>query len=170
MVLASWLDWRGTGWYYLAAGKRLLRTFWAKFGWAHVSIIDHKLYRFLAAITIIGILGAFQYIGRNWRALPKDGWVLFWLVLLGIWGMTLPRGVIYIFMPNSLLPVVGYTYPSIIPSVLFLVIGWFELMRNLENWFSLPAKIQYLAYILGFLLLDVISLRSITLFYSGKWA
>ncbi len=39
MILFSLFDPTAAGWYYQAAGARLFRTFWAKFGWGHVPLL-----------------------------------------------------------------------------------------------------------------------------------
>jgi hypothetical protein len=168
MILYSVLDPSAAGWYYQAAGSRLLRTFWAKFGWGHVPLLGHKPYRWLFIISLIGFVGASLGLWRKRHVLSGD--VLGWLFLLtwGIWGAALARGSIYIPFERVFLPVARYAFPAIIPTVYFLTFGWLEVLRRIGSRFRIPLHIQYGIYLAGFLGLDVASIISITSYYIAR--
>ncbi|MBU0673002.1 MAG: hypothetical protein KJ732_08260, partial [Candidatus Margulisbacteria bacterium] len=167
MLLYSLFDWRAAGWYYQLTSKVMLRTFWAQFGWGHVSLIGHKPYRILAGITLLGLLGAGWYLWEYRRHLPKAELLLLGLVVLSIWGGGMTRGMIYIFLPHVWIPGARYTYPSIVPVILTLAAGWLMVLRLIEQWLRLPAFYSYVVYLLGFVILDAYALFSITRYYGG---
>jgi hypothetical protein len=123
MILYALLDWQGTGWYLSATAGELVRTFWGKFGWGHVSLLGSRPYLWLAGITILGVAGFFVSATgsfSNWR---WEVIILFGLSFVMIWGMTFIRGVFYLFF-RPYLPSARYAYPAIIPTLTILLLGW----------------------------------------------
>ena len=166
MILDSLFDLKATGFYYRMTVSNLLRTFWAKFGWAHVPLIGHKPYRFLGLVTLFGIVGSGWSLIRSRKKITWD--ILFWFSasIAAVWGITLVRGTIYLIY-HILIPAARYAYPVIILSALILNQGWLEVIqpiikmlpKNLQSW-SLKG-----VYIIFFLILDLWSIWSIFIFY-----
>ncbi len=168
MVLYSLLDPDGAGWYYQAAGLRLFRTFWAKFGWGHVPLVGARPYRLLAVFTVLGLIGNVFYLFLQRKDVPT-GDTIGWLVLLlwGIWGAALLRSAIYIHAERVFLPVARYALPAIIPTAMLLVAGWQGIFRSISRWISFPRMAQYSLIVIAFLGLDLVSMYSILLYYVG---
>lgn len=131
LLVSYALDWHGAGWQYLMTIDKLLRTFWAQFGWGHVELLGYKPYRLFALLSLLGIFGAGTWFVRRLlrkRQLPWDIIALFAVLMLGIWAGTLSRGAIYLGITRLYLPVARNAYPAIIPTVTLLSIGWLELL------------------------------------------
>ena len=160
-MLASIVDYKGGGWYYRLTLARLFRTFWAKFGWAHVPLLGHKPYRILLGFTILAVigmvLGAFQDLHRlQWIVA-----FLFVLVLLGYWIPTLVRGSIFLAFHRVFIPAARYAYPSIICVGTLLTYGWSKLLDILK----IRQQLQALIFFVVFLVIDLWSLASIYVYY-----
>jgi hypothetical protein len=164
-MIASILDISSTSWYYRLTGGRLVRTFWAKFGWGHVPIMGQKPYRSIGLVTILGIMGALMgfYIKR--RALPWKPSLYMGLVLFAVWGITLVRGCIYLADTRLYLPVSRYAYPAIIPTMLILSFGWWQILSLGLKWIRIKTLHLILIFIIGFVTLDILSILSIVQFF-----
>jgi hypothetical protein len=165
MILASLADWQNSRWYYRTTLKELFRTFWGKFGWGHIPL-PRKVYIALATLTLLGILGALAGLLRNRKNISWQAFVLLAVASAWIWGAALVRGVHSItwivFIPSA-----RYAFPAIIPTILVLCAGWAEAPRWLEHRLRIPGWVQLTAFLLPFLLLDVLSIWTIAHFY-GK--
>jgi hypothetical protein len=75
------------------------------------------------------------------------------------------RGLSSILGGSYFIPVARYAYPAIIPTMLFLNLGWLELIRGAEKYLKLPYKVSYVLLVLFFVVLNVISIFSIYRFY-----
>jgi hypothetical protein len=158
--LTSILDWERTGWVHWWTIVRLFRSFWASFGWNHISL-SRECYWGLTLLTVLGVVGALagwmrsQPLGRSMRWKRAVG--LLALVGLLVWGNAFLR-------PHPLagsdpyLPVARYAYPAIIPSVLALVGGWWALMPGRARRWFLLVMFSVLS------VLDVVSLLTIWTF------
>jgi hypothetical protein len=168
MVLYSVLDPSAAGWYYQISSQSLFRTFWAKFGWGHVSLIGNKPYRSIEFFTFFCLFGTLFAMWRKKLVLKGD--TLAWLILLtlGVWSSTLTRGAIYIFVNRVFIPVARYAAPAIIPTTLLLSVGWTELLTLAERGLRLSARVKYIIYVSFFLVIDVVSIISIIIFYNGR--
>lgn len=153
--------------YYQAMVKSLVQSFWAKFGWAHVVLQGYRPYTFLALITVAGIVGALFAFWRKRDRIPWDVVFFLGIASLVLWGSTMIRGLSSILAGSYFIPVARYAYPVIIPTMLFLNIGWLELIRSLEKYLKVPSKVSYVLLILFFFLLTGISLFSIHSYYSA---
>lgn len=74
LALSALLDYRLAGWYYRATFKNLLNTFWAQFGWGHVTLVAiNQLhpYRLMAGITLIGLAGLVLAASRRFRSMQR---------------------------------------------------------------------------------------------------
>lgn len=168
LALGSLLDWRGAGWYYQLTTRNLLRTFWAKFGWDHVPLIlpfTHRPYFVLAIFTLAGLGGAGIALWRRRFALPWNILLFLSIVLAGVLGVVFLRGDYSLIFPSSI-PSARYAYPVIIPTLLVLNTGWFEILHYVERWTRIAPSAKFLVYFLLFLGLDIASILSLIHFYS----
>ncbi len=163
MLLYSVLDSQGAGWYYRATAANLFQTFWARFGWGQVLLIGAASYWLLGIVTALGALGSLLF-ARQIERLRGDMLAFLVLVLGVMWGAAFLRGAIFIFAPRPFIPVARYAYPAIGPSIFLLSVGWCGLF-GLARKFRIPLKLQYVVYLLGFLVLDIVSIISILRFY-----
>jgi len=151
--------------YYKSTIKSLLHTFWARFGWAQVTLVGYRPYTILGLFTLAGILGA---LFAFWRYRSQIRWELFFflgLALVGIWGAAFLRGVTSFMDGGYYIPVARYAYPVIIPTMLVLNIGWLEIMHWVERFFKIQQRYQIWVLITLFIMLDIISFYTIYSFY-----
>jgi len=162
--MTSLSDLPATSWYYRSTGAALLRTFWGRFGWGHVSLPGGKPYRLLGSVTLIGLAGLLSLAWRRRRSLP---WV--WIALLLsmttlCWGAALMRGN-HSLIGTVFIPPARYAYPAMIATLLLLTAGWLEIGRLAQRWCRIPLQASALLYILAFLALDILSLATIIAYY-----
>lgn len=171
LVLTTLLDWPGTGWFYRFSAETLLRSFWGKFGWGHVPLLGDKPYRPLAAFTLLGMLGAGLALARlSWQknySLPWDALLFMGFLMAGVWIAALVRGAVYLPLLKLYLPVARYTYPAIIPTMLVLVSGWWELLGLPAKGLRLNPAISFALYCLFVISLSVYALLSVVRYYYG---
>jgi hypothetical protein len=167
LVITYLLDWRGAGIYYRAAADRLFSTFWGAFGWGHVPLAGQYTYRILLLLTAVGLAAAAVVLLRKrWMVIP-EALLLLGLTLLLVWGMTFVRGAIYLALPNPYFPVARYAYTAIIPTVLLISLGWWEILSRATRRLHFPEwanKRLYLVFLIG---LDLLAVYSILRFYQG---
>lgn len=170
LILYTLADWEAEGWYYRAALHNLLQTFWGKFGWAHVPLLGDKPYRLLGALTLVGVLGCLLAPWRELRRWPWAAMLLLGATLAALWGMALARGAVYVFY-RPFIPVARYAFPALIPSLLVLCLGWWQIARRMRRWLRLPEKMVAvwpgLAYLVLLLALDLYAIVSIWAYYSS---
>ena len=127
--------------YIVAAVNSLLQTFWARFGWGHVPVLYKAIYPLLNLLFISGTLfGGYIFISRYLRqrhAKVHALAVLGCVVALG-WFVAWSRGIPSL-MENWWLPSARYTYPVVVPTLLFVIGGWVALPNSatglrLRNW------------------------------------
>jgi len=167
LALYSLLDLPASGWYYQLTIRNLLHTFWGRFGWGHVPLLGSKPYRILAALTMLGLVGAGLALASRWRQVKWRQVAFLGLVLVGIWGITLIRGSNYIFLRAGFLSSARYAFPAIIPTMLFLNRGWKLWMEAVESGLKFPGWAANLGFIIFFLGLDIFSWMSIHRFYQA---
>ncbi|MFH1634141.1 MAG: hypothetical protein ABIG63_09040 [Chloroflexota bacterium] len=167
LVITSIRDWENTNWYYQSTLVNLGRTFWAKFGWGHVSLIGSKPYRLLGITTLLGVAGALGKIIRHWKHQPCVLILLFGAAMAAIWGAALTRGLGSIYTDKVFIPAARYAYPAIIPTVILLNSGWLEITQQINHRLHIPRKYILAAYVGCFLGLDILSAVSIMLFYAS---
>jgi hypothetical protein len=163
-ILVSIFDWKGAGWYYRVTFGNLLRTFWAKFGWAHVPLLGSKPYQVLAFFTFFGLAGATCVVIWRRHSLPWELILVLALALFGIWIPAITRGIGSLF-GNVLIPSARYAYSAIIPTILVLSTGWFGSLQLIGRWLRIPSKGQAAIYLGLFVLLDAFSVLSIFRYY-----
>jgi hypothetical protein len=159
--LSSVLDWRRTRWVYRSAGLSLLKSFWARFGWAHVSVAP-GWYWGVGIVTALGVASAMTTLVRRWSARPlpwRRSVVCLVLAGLVVWGNALLRS--HPFVSDPFIPAARYTFPAIIPTALALMGGWLA-------WWDRPMKEKIaLGLLIGLAVLNVVSLITIWAFYQG---
>jgi hypothetical protein len=164
MILYSLLDRPGAGWYYVVAAQNLVRTFWGKFGWGHVSLIGSQSYLVLGIVTMIGAVGTilgFLKISKKtlWEALFLLGGAT-----LAVWTFTWVRGSYYLIY-RPFIPSARYAYPVIIPTIAFLCLGWSLIAQKLSVVIRIPNKLWIGIFGIFFLGLDMISVITIFNYY-----
>jgi len=166
MIVSAVLDPQASGWYFSAASRNLLHSFWATFGWGHVRLPGAFTYATLVLVTLIGLGSAVLLpVRRNiWTA--KDAAAFLGLALLGVWGAAWLRGVIYIFVAHVFYPSARYAYPAIIPTLGLLVSGWISGIGRAAVMFVRPAAVTFVIYFSWFVLLDLFSIWTIVNFYA----
>jgi hypothetical protein len=172
LTLYSLLDLPSTSWYYRAIAENLFRTFWAKFGWGHVPLAAAaKPYaRILLPFTSAAFLGVGIGIWQHRKRLSDLPWNTFFIIGIASvvsWGMALLRGASYLLQLPAFFIVARYTYPVIVPTVLFLSAGWLTILCSLEKILRLPSWVKYSIYFGLFLILDIYALSSIIYFYGN---
>jgi hypothetical protein len=167
-ALYTVLDWRAAGWYYLSSSRILFRTFWAKFGWGNVPLLGNKPYQSLFIVTLLGVLGMFLAFFRRWRRLPYAVITILAAGLIIVWSLALLRGSNYMLAAAPVyFPVARYGFPAVIPSMLFLTVGWAEVLFEVQRLFKLPVLTSGFLFIAFFTGLDLFSILSIKVFFSA---
>ncbi len=173
LILTYLLDWNDVSWHYRLTVWRLFRTFWAEFGWGHVTLKGHSPYRVLLVISFAGIIGFIVWLFRRIVTRKDIHWdvvFLLGIMLVVVWGGAISRGVLYLGQNRLYLPVARYAYPAIIPTLLILCIGWQALFWWLYRWkktSSLAPYIQMALWLGALMVIDVYSLFSILAYYSA---
>jgi hypothetical protein len=162
-LLSAVMDWNYTAKLYRISTSNILETFWARFGWGHVTLQSDWWYWLLKRITFLGMAGSifvFWY-SRNkpsaWKL--SVGWLL--ITILLVWGGVLVRGFVTLLLPKIFIPAARYGYPVIIPTMFFLLIGWGWLLERGRKY--VPALTW-----LFFLVLDITSVITILKFYAVR--
>ena len=153
--------------YYKSATKMLFHTFWARFGWAQVTLVGYRPYSILGFFTLLGFAGAVVAFWRSRKQIRWELLIFLGLALVSLWGAALLRGITSYINGGYFIPVARYAFPVIIPSMLILNIGWLEIMRWIEHYLKVPQRSQLWVLISLFVLLDILSIYSIYKFYSG---
>jgi hypothetical protein len=162
--LVSFLDWKGSGWYYRATVTNMLRTFWARFGWGNVPLLGSKPYLALAFVTLLGMVGSVWAVWKRRYVFPWEVILFLGLAMVGIWIPAFFRGIGSLF-GWTFIPVARYAYPAILPTVLVLNVGWLEILHILGRLLRINLKVQYVIYLLFFVILDVLAILSIIRFF-----
>jgi hypothetical protein len=165
LILATTLDWSPSLWYYQATIRQLLTSFWARFGWGHVTLMGFHPYTILGLFTAVGLIGGIFTLGKRGHTLLWDVVIFFGASIVAIWGAAVMRGISSILTGPVFIPSARYAYPVIIPSMLLMTIGWNEILRVGGRRLSLSTKLVYAIYILFFSGLIYLSLLTIINFY-----
>jgi hypothetical protein len=165
LILASTLDWSPALWYFQAASRQLFTSFWARFGWGHVTLMGFHPYLILGLFTAVGFFAGIISLGKRGHSLMWEAVIFFAASIVAIWGAAFMRGIGSVLTGPIFIPSARYAYPVIIPSILFLTIGWNEILRLGGNFLSLSSKFIYAFYILFFIMLTFLSLLTLINFY-----
>jgi len=180
-TLSSLLDLSSTGWYYRTAFDNILHSFWAAFGWGHVTLSSFGLilYPLLTLLWCIGLLGC---LGTIYIHMRRGKWrigsfqsgliLLFGVACLVVWGIAFQRGLEFGLFYWLFVPSARYTFTVILPVVVMLTCGWLALARGLAASLRLNIVVVQNAIVLGivvlFIGLDLVSLARIVSFYAGR--
>ena len=168
LILSSLFDLENSGWYYKSTIRQLTSTFWAKFGWGHVTLTKFPFprpYSILGIFTLTGIIGFLPHLVYKRQKLSYDKKIItvFILSAFAIWTMSFFRGITSlegdVFIPGA-----RYAFPAIIPTMTILHMGWyFPFMRINKT----QANHIYLLIITSwFIILFTSSMLSIVNFYN----
>jgi len=177
--MAYLIDGRAVDWHLKSVLENLFQTFWGKFGWGHVLLAHHISYSIIGLFTFIGIASAFTWLMMRilqsrttspGKLLPWEILFLFLTVIGYYWIGALTRGAPYLPLAQLYIPVARYAYPSIIPTITVLAIGWLFIMRSCMRLFireKRNAEMVALVIYIGFwVVLDVYAFWSISSYYT----
>ena len=185
LVLTSFLDWPAAGNFYLVSARHLFQTFWARFGWGHIPLIGERYsYWLLAGFTLVALFGCIVGVIRREKGIPWDLIAFMGIGFAAAWGANLARGATTLGLPQQYVPVARHAYPLIIPTVLFLCLGWLEVFYIANSFDRRPLTetagsqvatsmnspnlthvYQLVIYFSLLVLLDLASLASIARFF-----
>jgi hypothetical protein len=151
--------------YYNLTIKLLFQSFWARFGWAQVTLVGYRPYLILGLLTLAAVLGSLVAFFRHRNRIRWDQFLFLGIAMILIWGAALLRGVTSFIDGGYFFPVARYAYPVIIPTMLVLNIGWLEIIHWIEHYFHVRQKYQLWVLISLFVILDFVSIYSIYNFY-----
>ena len=164
----SFLDWKGSGNYFLKGFWRILQTFWGYFGWAHVPLLGEDwIYFVFFVFTILGLFGIVFQIFRDWQNISWSITLIFSAAVIGQLWIVLMRSTGTWFEQVSY-PVARYFFPVIIPSVMGLIGGW-------SYWGKIVKINNHIAtlVLVGFLFMLVVlncwAWWSIAFYYGGNY-
>jgi len=126
-------------WMLRASWRNLMETFWAKFAWASVPL-PAPWYSVLTWATWLGLLGGGWFAVQHFRSGRELPWgtraslLVLGLAFAILWGSNLLRGYFSIWQAHVYIPVARYAYPAIIPTMLWLVVGWHALLPMPGSW------------------------------------
>jgi hypothetical protein len=163
-IITALGDWQGSKWYFDGTFDNLFRTFWAKFGWGHISLLGSKPYRPLVFVTALGVVAALIAAWVYRYKLPRSEVTFLLFAGLLVWGGAFFRGIDSLF-GTTFIPSARYACPAIIPTVAIFAFGWFAIGKWLQQRLKISAMLLFLVYIAAFAVLDVWSIWSIMHFY-----
>jgi hypothetical protein len=102
-----------------------------------------------------------------WQSLTWAVLALLTVTLVGVWGQAMVKG-LQTLLHQSFIPGARYAYPAIVPSLLVLVAGWWELMRLAGGPLRLSQPIRAALFVGLFVLLDVFAITSLLVFYANQ--
>ena len=160
-LILSFLDYDATAAYFQLAGERILRTFWAVFGWANVPLHGQKPYRFFLFLTVFYLIGILI-------AGARKAWGFSTQILLLMVGAVFFQFLIVVFRGIgswfwlTYIPVGRYLYPVILPLGILLMAGvdqWISILHRLTRVSRQVFYLAFSAFLMGILLWSVLSLR-----------
>ena len=153
----------GFGRVYLSAASNLFQSFWARFGWNHVSL-PVGWYWGLVGLTLLGMVGLVWTAIERWNSIPYT-WKIasLWLFLATalLWFGALARTNVPVWNTSLFIPSARYAYPTIIPIALGLTAGWRRILRPVTG-----EKLGLTLLLVFFVVLDAYSLYTIVRFYA----
>ena len=75
----------------------MLQTFWGRFGWGHVLLDGEAVYAILGWVSLLALVGCCAVFWDKFAPDQVSPLLLLGLALLGVWGIAVVRGAIYIF-------------------------------------------------------------------------
>jgi hypothetical protein len=169
MVLYFFLDEAAAGGYRRSTMDNLYRSFWGKFGWGGVNFLGHRPYRALGVVGLLSLPGVVLLVWRKRAVLPWDVMVWTGLAVGLIFGLAFISGAFY-FDIQSWRPPARYVYPAMVPVLLLLCAGWWEMLNLPRRWLRIHPMVPVVVYSVFFLGLNVYGILSIVRYYSGLGA
>jgi hypothetical protein len=165
LILAASLDWSPALWYFKATIQQLVTTFWARFGWGHVTLMGFHPYLLLGILTAMGVTAGVMRLGKRGHTLSWELMIFFGVSLATIWGAAIMRGIGSIISGPIFIPSARYAYPVIIPTAMLLTAGWQSIMVFSGKVLSLSPKVIYVIYLFLFFGITLLSILTIINFY-----
>ena len=160
------LDVAGEWRFQKLSAQVLFRTFWARFGWGQVPLMLGWSYWLLLTAMLVGIAGAAVLIWRKRKLLPWSALLFLGLAMGGLWLETFLRGSNYPTQLRAIYyPTARYAFPAIIPTMLLLNAGWYEIGRFLYRSLNISDKVLSIFYVAAWVIFDVYAVLSIAQFY-----
>ncbi len=166
LALYTARDWKGAVWYYVSAGEKLFRSFWALFGWGHVLLLGHHPYRGLLALSLFLLLGALAAMWRLRQRFPWDVGVVGGLAVGISWGLTLMRGAHHVLSAWVNIPVARYAFPVLLPLAGVLALGWWQWAWLAGCWLPRVRRWRGAGYVLFLAGLTLWGWASVYAFYA----
>ena len=169
--IALFLDYPGTSWYISSTTDRIFRTFWATFGWGHVSLAEvdwlPRPYLILLVVTALGVAASLVPLGKLFAenksavAMVLIAAVITTLVAY-LYGVYTMGGALRF---RAYIPVARYIFPAIIPIVMILSLGWYDALAFLQQLFHLPKRIPEITVLVFLALLNLYAVFSVLQYY-----
>ncbi|MEP7358355.1 MAG: hypothetical protein ABI847_14000, partial [Anaerolineales bacterium] len=156
-LVGALADYERNGPLYGLTTSRLFESFWARFGWAQITLPPAG-YWLAIGFTVLGAAGGIFRVARGRGREPRS-WKLAvaWLglAMLVSWSTVYLRGLFTVIDGSVVLPVARYAYPVVIPTLLLLVAGWQQVFgarwtrANPRAWLALAPWAFFLAVDIG---------------------
>lgn len=166
LILYSLVDSQASGSYYQQTANNMLQSFWGRFGWGHVLLEGKAVYYILTGVSLLGFVGCCAVF---WEKLPQyqlSVLALLGLTLLGVWGLAVIRGAIYMFN-WPFVPGARYAFPVIGPTMGLIGYGWWSIMNIIRKGVHLKSSVIVAVLGLAMLILDIWSILSIWRYYAA---
>lgn len=155
-------------WYLELTTRNLVETFWGKFGWGHIPFSFTLIYPILGTVTFIGIIAGFLQV-RNFVKPQQDVLVFFIVSTIIIWSNVYLRGLTSTItsIDKNYIPPARYAYPVVIPTILFMVLGWARISQLLRINTTNAKRLLHSIVIMAILILDIYAVYSILQYYTS---
>jgi hypothetical protein len=129
-----------------------------------VRILGSQTFWVIGFVILAGIVGAAGYLWRRRKNLPWGILIFLGSSVAAIWGAALLRGISSI-LGSIYIPTARYAFPAMIPTMLILCVGWYEIVCFLQSKFKINPKWGWVVYVLLLLSLNVLADASIYHYY-----
>jgi hypothetical protein len=170
LIVMTFQDWKGSGWYYQEALSVLTRTFWTSIAADKVNLPGNYTNDLLFILTIIGVSGAIHLMWTRRKSLHWDIIYILGMTVLIVWALTFTRGTSSLLNNITFAPWARYGYPAILPTALMICAGWLEWLNVLKAKFHFTDYVSN-AIVLGWIygLLIFVYIGVIRSFYAAWW-
>jgi hypothetical protein len=167
IVLDALLDQQGTSWYFRSAFSSMYQTFWSKFAAGKIFLLSFYAYEILQYLTLVAIFGVLLKIVTGWKSLPWDIALPFVLSALFMWGSAFLRGAPELSNFMNVIPWARYALPSIIPTSVFICVGWLTVANVLRKFGLTSTHFDY-SFLALMVSLNIFTVLSIDAYLSGQ--
>lgn len=122
------LDFDGISWYLRIVSITIFRSFWGSFGWGAVPLLGTYGYQVLVIFSAFCSLSALLFLATRLSSVEKPLLFIFLLMVLLQLAFVIARG-LGTWYTRRYFPVARYFYPVILPLSIFLVYGFYRLLR-----------------------------------------